>query len=201
MSIRFTPKVRAILNHIGTYGFITNKQCALIYYKGAKQPYIQAQTKMKALYDNRIVKRTEYNLNKEYIYSMDDKQISDHRMYVMNLYAYLYNKFNVIYFKPESSWSCKKRNDAHFIIEKDDGDTIGILVEVDLYHKTNKEKLDIMYKSGEIQNWYKVNYGAENYYPSILIVNSSGKSNISPKKYQVVCTDFDFTGLDSILGC
>lgn len=201
MSIRFTPKVRAILNHIGTYGFITNKQCALIYYKGAKQPYIQAQTKMKALYDNGIVKRTEYNLNKEYIYSMDDKQISDHRMYVMNLYAYLYNKFNVIYFKPESSWSCKKRNDAHFIIEKDDGDTIGILVEVDLYHKTNKEKLDIMYKSGEIQNWYKVNYGAENYYPSILIVNSSGKSNISPKKYQVVCTDFDFTGLDSILGC
>lgn len=201
MSIRFTTKVRDILNHINEYGFITNKQCALIYYKGAKQSYIQAQTKMKLLYDNGVVKRTEYNLNKEYVYSLDEKQISDHRMYVMNLYAYLYSKFNVLYFKPEASWSCKKRNDAHFIIQKDNGDTIGILCEVDLYHKTGKEKLDTMYKSGEIQNWYKINYEIEDYYPSILIVNSNGKSNISSKDYQVVSTDFDFNGLDNILGC
>lgn len=201
MSIRFTKKVRAILNHITTYGFITNNQCALIYYKGNKQSYIQAQTKMKILYDNGIVKRTEYKLNKEYIYTVEDKVISDHAMYVMNLYAYLYSKFTVLYFKPEASWICKKRNDAHFIIQKDDGDTMGILCEVDLFHKTGKEKLDVMYKSGEIQNWYKVEYGIENYYPSILIVNSTGKTNIESDKYQVVSTDFDFTDLDYLLGC
>lgn len=201
MSIRFTPKVRAILNHIGTYGFITNKQCSLIYYKNAKQAYIQAQTKMKVLYDNGIVKRTEYKLNKEYIYTIEDKQVSDHAMYVMNLYAYLYNKFDVLYFKPEESWNCKKRNDAHIIIQKDDGETMGILCEVDLFHKTGKEKLDIMFKSGEIQNWYKVTYGIEDYYPSILIVNSNGKTNISSNDYQVVATDFDFTGLNYMLGC
>lgn len=201
MSIRFTRKVREILTHIGTYGFITNKQCAMIYYKGNKQAYIQAQTKMKALHDNEVVKRVEYKLNKEYIYSIDKKQVSDHAMYVMNLYAYLYNKFEVLYFKPEASWLCKKRNDAHFIIQKDNGDTIGILCEIDLYHPTGKEKLDIMYKSGEIQSWYEVNYDIENYYPSILIVNNSGKTKISSKEYQVVSTDFDFTGLDSILGC
>ena len=126
MSIRFTQKVRAILNHIGTYGFITNKQCEMIYYKGCKQPYIQAQTKMKSLYDNGVVKRSEYKLNKEYIYTVEDKQISDHAMYVMNLYAYLYNKFEVVYFKPEASWQCKKRNDAHFIIQKEDEQNMGI---------------------------------------------------------------------------
>ena len=201
MSIRFTPKVRAILNHIDTYGFITNKQCAMIYYKGGKQSYIQAQTKMKTLYDNEVVKRTEYKLNKEYIYSIEGKQVSDHAMYVMNLYAYLYNKFDVLYFKPEASWNCKKRNDAHIIIQKENGDTMGILCEVDLFHKTGKEKLDIMYKCGEIQNWYKVNYGIEGYYPSILIVNSNGKTNITSNNYQIVATDFDFTDLNYILGC
>lgn len=201
MSIRFTQKVRAILNHIGTYGFITNKQCAMIYYKNAKQPYIQAQTKMKSLYDNGVVKRTEYKLNKEYIYTIDDKQVSDHAMYVMNLYAYLYNKFDVIYFKPEATWQCKRRSDAHFIIQKENGDTMGILCEVDLFHKTGKDKLDDMYKSGEIHNWYKVNYGVEDYYPSILIVNSTGKTNIKSDKYEVVATDFDFTDLNHILGC
>lgn len=201
MSIRFTPKVRAILNHISTYGFITNNQCAMIYYKGNKQSYIQAQTKMKTLHDNGIVKRTEYKLNKEYIYTLEDRQISDHAMYVMNLYAYLYNKFNVLYFKQEASWNCKKRNDAHIIIQKDSGETMGILCEVDLFHKTGKEKLDIMYKSGEIQNWYKVEHGADGYYPCILIVNSSGKTKMTSDQYQIVATDFDFTDLDYLLGC
>ena len=201
MSIRFTKKVRAILNHITTYGFITNNQCALIYYKGNKQAYIQAQTKMKILYDNGIVKRTEYKLNKEYIYTVEDKSVSDHAMCVMNLYAYLYSKFEVLYFKPEASWLCKKRNDAHFIIQKDEENTMGILCEVDLFHKTGKEKLDIMYKSGEIQNWYKVEYGIEDYYPAILIINSTGRTNIRSDKYQVVSTDFDFKDLDNMLGC
>lgn len=200
MSIRFTKKVRAILNHIETYGFITNKQCAMIYYKGGKQPYIQAQTKMKSLYDNGIVKRTEYKLNKEYIYTIENKQVSDHAMCVMNLYAYLYNKFEILYFKTEASWKCKRRSDAHFIIQEDDGDIFGILCEVDLFHKTGKDKLDSMYESGEIHNWYKVNQGAEGYYPSILIVNNTGKTNIKSDKYEIVATDFDFTGLDSLLG-
>jgi hypothetical protein len=199
MSIRFTKKVRLILEHINNYEFITNRQCALIYFKGAKQPYIQAQTKMKLLYDNDIVKRTEYKLNKEYVYSINEEHVSDHRMYLMNLYAYLYNKFDIMYFKTEESWQCKKRNDAHIIIKKDNGDMVGILCEIDLYHKTGQEKLDIMYDSGEIHQWYKVNYGAEDYYPSILIVNSSGKTNIKTDKYEVVAVDFDFNGLDKLL--
>lgn len=199
MSIRFTKKVRDILEHINNYGFITNKQCALIYFKGAKQPYIQAQTKMKTLYDNGIVKRTECKLNREYMYSIDKEEISDHRMYLMNLYAYLYSKFDIIYFKVEESWQCKTRNDAHIIIKKDNGDMVGILCEIDLYHRTGQEKLDKMYESVEVQQWYKVNYEAEGYYPSILIVNSSGKTTIKSDQYEVVAVDFDFNGLDSIL--
>jgi len=200
MSIRFTRKVRDILSHINTYGFITNKQCALIYYKGRKQPYLQAQTKLKLLYDNGVVKRIEYKLNKEYIYTLENKDIGDHRMYAMNLYALLYNKYKVHYFKLEESWSlCKKRNDAHFVVENDEGCQVGMLCEIDLYHKTSQKKLDMLYESGEVQEWYKTSYDIDDYYPSILIINNTGLTQLKSIQYDVVAVNFDFEGLESFL--
>lgn len=199
MSIRFTQKVRDIINHINTYGFITNKQCAMIFFKGNKQSYLQAQTKMKLLYDNEIVKRVEYKLNKEYVYMLEEKEISDHRMYAMNLYAALCNKYIIHYFKLEESWLCKKRSDAHFIIENSEGSQIGMLCEVDLYHKTSQEKLDVLYKSNEVQAWYKINWGIEDYYPSVLIVNNTGTTKLKSSNYDVVAINFDLDGLDSLL--
>lgn len=198
MSIRFTKKVRLILDHISKYGFITNRQCASIIYKGNKQPLLQAQTKMKLLFDNGIVKREEYRLTKEFIYMSEVKSISDHKMYVMNLYAFLYNKFDIKFFKYEQSWNCKKRNDAHIIIEKHDS-FIGILCEIDLFHKTSQEKLDTLYKSGEVQQWYSDNYNMQDYYPLILIVNGNGKTNLKSNDYDIECVDFDFNGLYELL--
>lgn len=198
MSIRFTKKVRAILGHINTYGFITNKQCAAIFYKGNRQALLQAQTKMKLLFDNNIVKRDEYRLTKEFVYMTEVKPISDHRMCVMNLYAYLYNKFDIKYFKHEESWNCKKRNDAHIIIEKDNN-FIGILCEVDLFSKTSQKKLDVLYQSAEVQKWYLEKYGFENYYPLILIVNNQGKTSIRSEFYDVEAVNFDFEGLYELL--
>lgn len=200
MSIRFTQKVRNIINHIATYGFITNSQCAAIFYKNNKQPYIQAQVKLKLLYDNGIVIRTEYKLNKEYVYSLDNKEINEHKMVSMNLYAFLCKNFKINYFKLEESWQCKKRNDAHIIIETKEGDVLGLLCEIDLWHKTSQEKLDILYDSREVHNWYKAYQNTDgDYYPSILIINNTGKTNIKSDKYDIVATGFEFEGLLDIL--
>lgn len=198
MSIRFTKKVRLILDHINKYGFITNRQCAAIFYKGNKQALLQAQTKMKLLFDNGIVKRDEFRLTKEFVYMNETKTVSDHKMYVMNLYAYLYNRFDIKYFKYEQSWNCKKRNDAHIIIEKHDA-FIGILCEIDLFHKTSQEKLDVLYRSGEVQQWYSDNYNIQEYYPLILIVNGNSKTTLKSNDYDIESVDFDFTGLDNLL--
>lgn len=198
MGIRFTKKVRMILDHINTYGFITNKQCANIYYKENKQALLQAQTKMKLLYDNGVVKREEYPLTKELMYMTEVKPISNHKMSVMNLYAYLYSKFNIKYFKYEQSWNCKKRNDAHIVISKGDV-LIGILCEVDIFHKTSQSKLDILYKSGEVQQWYYDNYGLQDYYPLILIINGQGKTTVKSEDYDVACVNTDFDWLYDIL--
>lgn len=198
MAIRYTKTVRLILNHISEYGFITNKQCASIFYKGNKQALLQAQTKMKLLYDNKIVKRAEYSKTKELVYMLEKKPISEHRMILMNLYAYLYSNFNVIHFKTEESWQCKTRNDAHIILENDDGAMLGLLCEVDIYHKTSKEKMDKLYNSLEVQTWYNMKYDID-YYPSVLIINSTGRPTIKSDKYDVITIDFSLTGIEDLL--
>lgn len=200
MSIRFTGKVREILNHIETNGFITNKQCAMIYYKDNKQPYIQAQTKMKLLYDNKVVKRYENKINGEYIYTIKGERISEHKLYIMNLYAYLYHKFDIIYFKLEECWNCKRKNDAHIIVQTKSGDTVGLLCEIDFFHKTSKEKLDSIYRSNEVQAWYQEHYGVQDYYPSVLIINHNGKIGYSSDSYEILTTDFEMANLSALLG-
>lgn len=92
----------------------------------------------------------------------------------------------------------KKRNDAHIILSKEDGTKIGLLVEIDLFHQTSKDKLNCLYESNEVQQWYRDNYDIE-YYPSVLIVNETGRSNIKNTEYDIVCTDFNFNGLSDIL--
>lgn len=199
MSVRFTKKVRLILDHINKYGFITNRQCASIFYKGNKQPLLQAQTKMKLLYDNGLVAREEFRMTKEFMYMNEVKIVSDHKMYVMNLYAYLYNKFDIKYFKYEESWRIsKKRSDAHIILEKDDS-IIGILCEIDLFHKTGQNKVDLLFETGEVQAWYEENYKLADYYPLILIVNGNGRTCLKSDLYDIEAVDFDFNGLYELL--
>ena len=57
--MRFTKNTRQILDFIDEYRFITAKQCANIFYKGRKLPLIQAQKKLKLLYDNGVIKRNQ----------------------------------------------------------------------------------------------------------------------------------------------
>lgn len=199
MSIRFTKVVRLIMEHISKYGFITNKQCEKIFYKDSRQPYVQAQVKMKLLFDSGVVKREFNTFTNEYIYSYDGKLPSYHRLYMMNLYAHLYSKYEVLYFKTENEWmNGKRRNDGHVIFKRDDGTTIGLLVEIDINHATNQNKLDSIYNSLDVQQWYSENYGVD-YYPSILIINATGRTNIKSDEYTVICCDFDFNNLIELL--
>lgn len=201
MPVRFTKTTRLILNHIQTFGFITNKQCALIYYKNNKQSLVQAQVKNRQLFESGYIKRYENPTTRELIYCSDtSKEISEHKIITMNLYAYIMNKYEVIHFKLEPSWGVsKRRSDAHIIFKKENNETIGLLLEVDLFHQTTKFKLDELYKSGEVQQFYEDEYKVSNYYPSTLIINALGKGNIKNTEYDIVYTDFNFNGLSDIL--
>ena len=196
--MRFTKNTRQILNFIDEYRFITAKQCANIFYKGRKLPLIQAQKKLKLMYDNGIIKRNQDKYTKEYIYSFDGNVPNNHKLYLIDLYSYLYNRYEVVYFNTEEIWNIsKRRNDGHIIIEKD-GSLIGILIEIDINHITNKAKTDSIYNSGEVQYWYEQNFGVP-YFPSFMIVNASGKSRIHSEYYEVIATDFTLESLCKML--
>lgn len=196
--MRFTKNTRQILNFIDEYRFITAKQCANIFYKGRKLPLIQAQKKLKMMCDNGVIKRKQDKFTKEYIYSFDGNVPNNHKLYLINLYSYLYNRYEVVYFNTEEIWSIsKRRNDGHIIIEKD-GSFIGILIEIDINHITNKVKTDSIYNSGEVQYWYEQNFGVP-YFPSFIIVNASGKSRIHSEYYEVISTDFTLESLCKVL--
>ena len=123
---------------------------------------------------------------------------NNHKLYLIDLYSYLYNRYEVVYFNTEEIWNIsKRRNDGHIIIEKD-GDLIGILIEIDINHITNKAKTDSIYNSGEVQHWYEQNFGVS-YFPSFIIVNASGKSRIRSEHYEVIATDFTLESLCKVL--
>ncbi len=196
--MRFTANTRRILDYITEYKFITAKQCANIFYKNRKLPLIMAQKKLKLLYDNGVIKRVQDKYTKEYVYSYDGNVPNNHKLYIMNLYSYLFNRYDIVYFKLEETWNVsKRRNDAHIIIEKD-GCLIGILAEIDINHKTNRAKTQSIYESGEVQHWYEVNFG-DSYFPSFVIVNANGKTNIESNHYEVIATDFNLSNLSELL--
>lgn len=199
MSSILNKQARDILAHIQDYGFITSQQCANIYYKGNKQGLTQSQRKLKALYEAKLIERYKNKLTNKFVYTeCKTSSISEHDMIIMDLYSYIYNKYNVEYFKKEEKWiETKRRSDGHIIFERN-GMLVAFLIEVDLYHKTSQQKLDDMFNGGEIHQWYKDNYGEE-VYPDILIINATGATKIKSDEYNVLCLNYEFSDIDNII--
>lgn len=199
MAIRYTKTTRDIINFIKEYGFITTKICSNIFYNGNKNPYHQARVMLNKLYNNGDLKRYECETTKEYIYQITTKYIYDHKKFILDLYSRIYTMCNSIeYFKIEELWEISKRkNDGHIIYKKD-GKIKTFLIEFDKYHKTSKNKLNQIYESQEVQEWYKNRYGKE-HFPNIIIITPIGVSNVDSDNYNVIDLDYSFNGLESIL--
>jgi hypothetical protein len=200
--IRYTPKIRAILNFIEEYGFITSRICAKLFYKEDKFALDVARRVLTRLVNNKDIVSNKNSYGKEIIYQFKKNTVSDHKYYLLNFYAEI-NKLvtKVEYFKLEESWFISnKRSDAHIIFNNivDGNDSFkSYLVEFDKYHKTNPiEKYDLIYDSGEVQEWYKLRYGLNNYFPDVVIINYSGKcNNETERDYKIIGIDYDFTSL------
>lgn len=190
MGFRYTQATRDIINFMDDYGFITVNICADIFYKEKKNPKHQARVKLNTLYDNNVITRYKSEAG-EYIFQLDREAVGVHKYTMLKLYSFLYKHYEVLYFKPEKVWSsCKRRSDAHIIIKNGES-RIGLLVEFDKYHSTSKEKLDDIYNSGEVQEWYRNEFGAD-YYPVTLLMKESGKSKLCnmDTEYITICTNY-----------
>lgn len=194
MGFRYTQATRNIINFTEEYGFITVNICANIFYKGNSNPMHQARTKLNTLYNNKVLARYKNQIG-EYIYQVYKKTIGDHNYFVTKLYSYLFKEFDVLYFKTEKTWlGGKRRSDAHIIIDNG-SKRLGLLVEFENFHATKREKLDEIYNSGEVQRWYKGEYGVD-YYPITLMITPSGSSKLCDiEEYIVLATNYRFDGL------
>ena len=201
LGVKFTKATREILYWIQEQGFITNHICSRLFYKNKANGYSQAQVKLKNLYDNGVIKRYIHPHTKEFIYQYSLKDIDDHKKYICELYSRIYELSDeIIYSKlNEQTWKkSSRRNDAHIIYRIGDK-VVGLLIEFDKFHKTSKEKLEQIYSSSEVQDWYKENYGVEDYFPTFVIITPLGNVAYKSDDWNCVGLDYDFTDLKDIL--
>jgi hypothetical protein len=197
--IRYTKKVRAILDFIEENDFITTKICANIFYKDNKASIDQARHKLGLLVKNKDIVRSNKQFGREYIYQRNKKQVPEHKYYIINLYSEIYkNADSIEYFKIEEVWNeNRKKSDGHIIYDINlDGvkRRRAYLIEFDKYHATEKDKYIKLFESNEIHDWYKEKYGNE-YFPDIIQINYSGKPKIDCGEFDVIGLDFEFNDL------
>ena len=198
--IRYTQKVRNILNFIDKYGFITSKICANLFYKDNKYKLDMARRTLNKLVNNKDIISNTSCFGKELIYQFNKNIVSEHRYALLNLYSEINCIVNNIeYFKLEEQWlEGKRKSDAHIIISNIiNGDEVfkSYLIEYDKYHKTDIKKYEEIYNSNEVQQWYLNRYEINNYFPIVMIVNYSGKVNQNSDNFNIIALDYDFTDL------
>lgn len=200
--IRYTQKIRNILAFIDKYGFITTKICSNLFYKDDKFKIDVARRVLNRLVYNKDIVVNKNSYGKELIYQFKKNTISDHKYYLLNLYAEINSIVTKVdYFKLEENWSLsKRRSDAHIIFYNNTNgkpDFKSYLIEFDKYHKTNPiEKYNSIYDTEEVQEWYKENQDEEDYFPDVIIINYSGQCSKSDRKeYKIIGLDYNFTDL------
>ena len=151
------------------------------------------------MYENKAITKYIHPVTKEFIYQVEKNEVDDHRRMIIDLYSRIYEFADeIIYFKIEEAWDVSnRRNDAHIIFSKDDS-VIGLLVELDKSHKTSKKKLDDIYNSGEVQQWYLDKFNVE-YFPSFLIISLLGNTRHISDNYECLAVNYEFEGLEAIL--
>ena len=103
--IRYTQKVRNILNFIDKYGFITSKICANLFYKDNKYKIDMARRTLNKLVNNKDIISNTSCFGKELIYQFNKNIVSEHRYALLNLYSEINCIVNNIeYFKLVQQW-------------------------------------------------------------------------------------------------
>lgn len=200
--VRYTKKIRDILGFIDQYGFITTRICSNLFYKDNKYKIDLARRSLTRLVNNGDIISNKDTYGKELIYQFKKGTVSDHRYALLNLYGEINCLVDSIeYFKLEESWrESNKRSDAHIIITNNIDNEVqfkSFLIEYDKFHKTNpNEKYNEIYYSNEVQEWYQNKYDIDNYFPDVVIINYSGKSEKSNNEnFNILGLDYNFTNL------
>lgn len=162
-------------------GSITAKQAFKIFFSHAKQGELIARRRLKKLEDSKELLVFEDWRTNQKIYYLKKKP-SMHALKCLDFYSELvYQGAEVLQFKRELKlYKCTP--DA-FIAFKAGGKGKMILLEVDLYNRTNIEKYKPLYEAGEFQKKYGI-------FPLITIVSKNKNAKVNTP-YKVKYIDLD----------
>lgn len=151
-------------------GCITVKQACKIFFSHAKQGELIARRRLKKLADSKELLVLEDWKTNQKIYYLKKKP-SMHTLKCIDFYSELiFQGAEVLQFKRELKL-CKCTTDA-FIAFKIGGKGKMILLEVDLYNRTNPMKYKALYDSQEFQKKYGI-------FPLITIVSKNKNDKVN----------------------
>jgi hypothetical protein len=190
-----TKRDKEILRFVEEYGSITIEQCRKIFYKGNNQGYYSARRRLKLLSDQKYLNRFRKGIGSHVVYYLD-KKISNHRLYILDVYAELINLGAEIKLFEQEYKVDKYRVDALLEVEFN-GYFYPIILEIDLSSYTSYDKLEGIYKSNHFQEKYKEL--DNNIFPTVVIARAAEPVKpIQSNEFNIIYTDFDFNNLINI---
>lgn len=174
-----------IIEFVGKYGCITSNQAYKIFFNHAKQGELIARRRLKKLADSKeLLVMEDWKTNQKIYYLK--KKPSIHTIKCIDFYAELvFQGADILQFKRELKLH-KCTPDA-FIAFKINGKGKMIMLEVDLYNKTNPEKYKPLYETGDFQKKYGI-------FPLIAIVSKDKHDKINIP-YKVKYIDLNLNNL------
>lgn len=156
-----TERDNKILCFIEEYGGITIEICNKIFFHELKFGYPSAARRLKIMHKNRLLKKRK-NIKNENVYYSSDKPISLHATYLLRLYAELVSaNFKILNFEREFRIGSEYRIDGLIEIGISMGDKLkhlALAVEIDLNHSGGFERLENIYESNVLQEYFKNKY-------------------------------------------
>lgn len=201
--IRYNSTKRRILQFIESYGFITAKICADMFYKNNKYRINQSRNTLNALVKAGDLVCTTQDNSREKIYQFTKKLIKKHDYYILNLFAEMNRIGEVEDMITEKHWmDGLRRSDGMVTLVINNGKEKlfnRFFIECDFTHKTDSDKYIELYNSDEPQQYMLDNYDID-IFPDVIQLNYNGIPNIrSNGDFNVIGIDFSFKDLASKL--
>jgi hypothetical protein len=193
-----TDRDMMILKHVETFNFITINQTVDMFFN-TKSGYDMARRRLNKLIQSNYLKATRNNDTNEKIYYIDNfKNVSLHRMLLMNYYSKLIS-FGVEMktFEKEKEWNNGSIRSDGFCIFKYGGYTFYQFIEIIVSHNdSNLVKYDKLYKSKTVQKLYSL---SDDIFPTLIAIdNATHKKPVELENTKVILLDFSLKSVAQV---
>jgi hypothetical protein len=161
-----------MLKHLEKYNGFTIIQAGLMFFPKTRLNYDYARKRLCLLHERGLVRRYTSDITDEYIYYDYDakKPPREHEIFAMMPYSLLkYYDANILYYKRDQRFMNDKIRPDAFMIFEFNGIKKAIILEVNLGHEAEIQRLEDFCKTGELQDKLQGDF------PIVLVLSNKDK--------------------------